>query len=97
MQSFIDELAHAAGRDPLQFRLDLLGDPRVVANPDGSGAYDAMRMRGVLELVARRSPAGASARCPQGAGMGVAFHFSHRGYFAEVAEVVGRDAAVSSP
>jgi len=84
-QSFIDELAYAAARDPLKFRLDLLGEARVVANPDGGAAYDAGRMRGVVQLVAEK--AGWGRRLPKGSGLGIAFHFSHRGYLAEVAEV----------
>jgi isoquinoline 1-oxidoreductase subunit beta len=86
MQSFIDELAHAAGKDPLQFRLDLLGDRGMVTDADGKNGYDAARARGVLLAVREKSAWGAKP-LPKGTGMGVAFHFSHRGYFAEVARV----------
>ncbi len=94
-QSFIDELAHAAGKDPLQFRLDLLATPRTKPAAD---SFSAERMTGVLKAVeemsgwANRTGQPTSAEATVGklanrTAMGIACHFSHRGYFAEVAEV----------
>ena len=92
IQSFVDELAHAAGADPLDFRLKLLGDGKMIG--EGVGGYNAERMRGVLVSVAEQS-GWRTRHVPKGSGMGVAFHFSHLGYFAEVALVrVGPDGAV---
>ncbi len=87
IQSFIDELAHASGRDPLQVRLDLLGDKEIGPPPGGHGGapYSAARMKGVLQLAAEKGDWGKP--LPKGSGRGIAFHFSHLGYFAEVAEV----------
>ena len=85
-QSFIDELAHAAGRDPLAVRLEILGDHGTLPGTGERGTpYNAARMKAVVKLVAEKS--GWGKKLPRGQGQGIAFHFSHRGYIAQVAEV----------
>jgi isoquinoline 1-oxidoreductase beta subunit len=97
-QSFLDEVAHAAGVDPVQYLLALLGERRVLPAPPGRfgklPGFDTGRMRDVLTLVAEKS--GWTARTPgKGSGMGVAFYYSHLGYFAEVVKAsVAADGAV---
>ena len=90
-QSFLDEVAHAAGKDPIEFQLQLLSAPRVAntANPPAQGQpeFDATRMRGVLERIARESKWASRKNLPKGTAMGAACYFSHRGYFAAVADV----------
>lgn len=86
-QSFLDEVAIAAGRDPLDVQLELLA-----ANFDGSdaangrGGFKPERLAGVLQQVADESNWRNRPRVP-GRGMGIAAYACHLGYCAEVAEV----------
>jgi isoquinoline 1-oxidoreductase subunit beta len=89
-QSFIDELAHQVGKDPVAFRLALLGEARVIINSTGKPNplrdFDTARMRDVLIRVAEISDWSNRSQLPNRTGKGVAFYFSHLGYFAEVVQ-----------
>jgi isoquinoline 1-oxidoreductase beta subunit len=58
-QGFLDEVAFAAGKDPFDFQLAILGEPRVIATPPGPFGpmppYDTGRMRGVIQAVREKS------------------------------------------
>jgi isoquinoline 1-oxidoreductase beta subunit len=96
-QSFLDEVAYAAGRDPLEFQLELLSNKQA---PWSAGEHDAVgdheptgqsvlipeRFKGVLELAAEKSGWTLRTKTP-GRGMGIAAWFCHLGYFAHVADV----------
>ena len=87
-QSFLDEVAEAMGKDPIQFRLDLL--KRAKENPVGkNNDYDASRYMGVLELLKEKSGWGK----PENAGKkrGVAAYFCHASYAGHVVDMVMRD------
>jgi isoquinoline 1-oxidoreductase beta subunit len=86
MHSFIDELAYAAERDPLEFRLKLLGTQDLMPGTGPKGQpYNVARMRAVLNLAAQKASWGKT--LPRGQGQGIAFHFSHQGYVAQVVDV----------
>ncbi len=81
-QSFLDEVAHAAKKDPVQFRLDLL--EKAKASPVGDIRYDIDRMIGVIKLAAEKAEWGKK----KGVHQGFSVYFSHRSYVAQVGEVV---------
>ena len=84
-QSFLHECAVAANRDYVDFLIDVMGEPRATsAGPFGGGLHTG-RAVNVIKAVAER--AGWGRTLPRGRGLGLAFHFSHQGHFAEVAEV----------
>lgn len=84
VESFIDELSGAAGKDPYEFRRGLLVKP---ANwkPKNDDDVDPARLRGVLDLAAKK--AGWGKPLAKGRGRGIAAFCSFGSYFAEVAEV----------
>jgi isoquinoline 1-oxidoreductase beta subunit len=89
VESFIDELAAAAGQDPFQFRKALLVKQKSTKPPTDDDV-NPERLRAVLELAAEKS--GWGKPLPKGKGRGIASYSSFGSYFAEVAEVtVGDD------
>jgi isoquinoline 1-oxidoreductase beta subunit len=86
VQSFLDELAAAAEKDPYEFRMQLLREPhRIPPNREGTSVLDTRRLRDVLALAASKADWGKP--LSQGCGRGLAHHFSSRSYAAEVVEV----------
>jgi isoquinoline 1-oxidoreductase beta subunit len=91
-QSFLDELAHAAGRDPIDFQLDLLRNPLPGEGEGKNGnsfgpGFIAARLTAVLERARDLSDWKSRGRLPQRTGMGVACYWSHMGYVAQVHQV----------
>ena len=80
---FVDELAEAAGKDPVAYRLEMLGEPRVVefGSRDKPYGQDIGRLRHVIEKCAEMSNWG-KAELPAGVGHGFASHFSFLAYVA---------------
>ena len=99
MQSFAAELAHAAGRDPKDYLLELLGPPRILTLPQGTEPtqywnynedpwkypIDIGRIRRVVELAAERAEWGRRTLPPRH-GLGIAVHRSFVTYVATVVE-----------
>jgi isoquinoline 1-oxidoreductase subunit beta len=93
-QSFLDEVAVAAGTDLPRLMLRMLGGRREVAPPPGGGVvFDTGRARDVIERVVQTSAWTEKPTQPQRA-KGFAFYFSHRGYFAEVVEASVADGKI---
>jgi isoquinoline 1-oxidoreductase beta subunit len=83
-QSFLDELAELAGKDPIEFRLELLS--RAKNNPVGKdNDYDPDRYAGVLKLVKEKSKWGEHP--DKNVSRGVAAYFCHNTYVAEVVDL----------
>jgi isoquinoline 1-oxidoreductase beta subunit len=83
-QSFLHELAHAAGRDHVEFLLEVMG-PAKWFEEGNLWSLHTGRAAAVIKLAAEKIGWGTPQ--PRGRGLGLAFHFSHAGHFAEAAEV----------
>ena len=84
MQSFMHELAVAAGRDHRDFLLEVMGEPRWF-DEGNARSLNTGRAADVIKLAAEK--AGWGKQVPAGHGLGLSFHFCHLGHVAQVAEV----------
>jgi isoquinoline 1-oxidoreductase beta subunit len=94
VESFIDELAAAAGQDPLAFRMKIIGGDRKIPMFGGEKEppLDTARLKGVLQLAAEK--AGWGNPLPKGLGRGIATFYSFNSYTAVVAEASVKDGAI---
>jgi isoquinoline 1-oxidoreductase subunit beta len=94
MESYVDELAHAAGKDPYEFRMHHLGPDRMVkhATDAEERPLDTARFKGVLETAAKNGDWGK--KMPAGQGRGIAVHYSFHSYVANLVEVEVQNKAV---
>ena len=81
-QAFLDEVAMAVGKDPIQFRLELLA--KVKEKPVGKITYEPDRFEKVIKMAAEKSQWGKSKK---GTHQGFSVYFSHNSYVAQVAEI----------
>ncbi len=107
VQTFTDELAHRAGRDPADYLLDLIGSPRMLdlaktdypnygASPE-TYPWDTGRLRRVTEMVIEKS-GWRKRKLGKGSGIGIAAHRSFLTYVASVVEVhVSDDGEITIP
>ena len=86
-QCFFDEVAQAAGRDQLEFRLDLL------SRSYGKPPLDLKRTRGALKLAAEKAGWG-QRQLKANHGLGLAFNYDHGGFVSHVAEVVADGSSI---
>jgi isoquinoline 1-oxidoreductase beta subunit len=96
VQTFTDELAASAGRDRVEYLLELIGQPRVIdfgkegmkqSGPNNPKyPFDTARLRNVIEVAAQKS-GWAKKKAAPGRALGIAAHRSFLTYVAAVAEV----------
>jgi len=84
INSFVDELAAKAGKDPLQFNLDLIGKDRI-REDKSPFPLNTKRLKNVLKTAAKK--AGWGKKLPKGHGLGLSVHYSFYTYVASVVEV----------
>jgi isoquinoline 1-oxidoreductase subunit beta len=84
VQGFLAEVSAAAKRDHLEFLLEIMNQ-RSGPQENTEGTLNTARAAAVIKLAAEK--AGWGKELGKGRGLGLAFHFSHAGHFAEVADV----------
>jgi isoquinoline 1-oxidoreductase beta subunit len=94
LESYLDELAHAAAMDPYEFRMRVLGEDRLVkdALDEHDRPLDIARFKGALQLCAEKGDWGKPMAA--GRGRGIACHYSFHSYVANLAEVTVKDGSV---